>query len=202
MRAFSALALCALALPALLPACSTTPTGSPSNTSGSVTFHGTVGGKTVAFVDAVALKGVYDSAYPGIVTIFFTNQPNFCATAKTMIASGASKANLIDFGFALGATNATSVVTVGTYTPSGSPTELDTFGWDSYDATCKHTTDTGWASNTVTLTSVGLVYAGTFDGTSNTGEHVSGSFNAPLCDLSGVDRDAGGSADGGVACLP
>jgi len=178
--------------------------GGPSVT-GSATVNGTLGGQTLHAVDAVALKGAYDSSYPGIVTIFIANVPDLCSLLKQTAAVGASntaKANLFDIGFTLGATEATSTVVAGTYTPSSQPNELDTAGWDSYDATCKVTHDPGYSAATVTLTSVGAVYAGTFDMAFNGGDHVTGSFSAPLCDVSSAASAGDAGKDAGPVCLP
>jgi hypothetical protein len=168
---------------------------------GGTVVIGTVGGHPVVATDAVAMKGVYDSSYPGIVTVFIGNQAGLCPLFNQLATySKASKANLFEFGFTLGATNSTSTVVVGTYTTNGNPNELDSIGWDSYDGTCNVTHDSGFSAATVTLTSVGDVYAGTFDVTLNGGDHLTGSFSAPLCKLT---ADAGsGGGDGGAVCLP
>ncbi len=160
--------------------------------SGTGTVTGTINGKPVDVQSVVALKGVYDSSYPGIVTIMMANVPNMCGVAQEIVA-GNHKANLFLFGFALGETTADSVVTVGSY-GQGQSGEIDSAGWDSYDATCTDT-NASIQSGTVTLTSVDP-YIGTFDLTFANNDHVTGSFNAPLCSVS---TDAG---TGNGQCLP
>jgi hypothetical protein len=51
----------------------------------------------------------------------------------------------------------------------------------------------------VTVCNAGASLAGTFDLTFGT-DHVTGTFDAPLCDWN-VDASAGGG-DGGAACMP
>lgn len=169
------------------------------------TVMGTVAGKPFTPVDTIALKGVYDPSYPGIVTIVMGNMPNLCALFQQLAGlpgSHAAKANLVELGFTLGDTTSTSTVVVGTYTPSSSPNLLDSAGWDSYDGTCSATHSGGTSSATVTLNSVGAVYAGTFDMTFTDGNRISGSFSAPLCSIPLPDAGSGTSGDGGTVCLP
>jgi len=167
-----------------------------SGGSGTATITGTLDGKTIDAQGAVALKGVYDSSYPGIVTIMIGNMPDMCPIAQEIVA-GSNKANLFLLGFTLGQTTATSTVGVGTYGGSDTTNELDAAGWDSYDATCTQTQDPGYTTALVTLTSVDP-YIGTFDVSFSNGDHVTGSFNAPLCDTS----SDGGEGDGGAQCVP
>jgi hypothetical protein len=167
---------------------------------------GTVAGKPFTSVDAIALKGVYDPSYPGIVTIVMGNMPNLCALFQQLggLPGGhATKANFVDVGFTLGQTSSTSTVVTGTYTASSSPNELDSAGWDTYDGACNATHSGGTSSATVTLTSVGAVYAGTFDVTFSDGNRISGSFDAPLCTLDLPDAASGTTnGDGGTTCIP
>lgn len=190
-------------------ACSSSPATNDAGVSGdggASTVTGTVGGKPFTPVDTIALKGVYDPSYPGIVTIVMGNMPNLCALFQQLAGlpgDHAAKANFVDLGFSLGATSSTSTVTAGTYTLNSSPNELDSAGWDTYDAACNAAHSPGASTATVTLTSVGAAYAGTFDMTFADGTRISGSFDAPLCTLDVPDA-AGGtpSGDGGTVCLP
>jgi hypothetical protein len=173
---------------------------------GAGTVKGMVGGMPFTPVDTIALKGVYDSSYPGIVTIMMGNMPNLCALFRqlTGLPGGhAAKANLVDLGFTLGDTSPTSTVVVGTYMEGSKPNELDSSGWETYDNACNATHSSGTSAATVTLTSVGAVYAGTFDVTFSDGNRITGSFNAPLCTLDVPDASSGTpSGDGGTVCLP
>lgn len=198
-----------LLLPCILVACGGSGGGSSGDGggggggAGTATVNGTLGGRTFTPADAIALKGVYDSSYPGIVIIYMSSVPNMCALYQQLANTGSSspaKANLFDLGFTLGATDATSVVVPGTYGTGGpAANELDNAGWDSYDASCNVTHSPGTSSASVTLTSAGPTYVGTFDVTFIGGDHATGSFDAPLCDLTLPDA---GAADAGAVCLP
>jgi hypothetical protein len=166
-----------------------------------------VNGQRFNPIDAIALKGVYDALYPGIVTIVLGNTPNLCALFQEMVGlpgSAVAKANFADLGFTLGATTSTSTVGVGTYTTGGDPNELDSAGWDASDGACHPTHAPGVSSMaTVTLTSVGAVYAGTFDLMYTDGSGNTGSFSAPLCTLDVPDAsETTTSPEGGTVCLP
>lgn len=220
----STLALVALPVLAALAACTTTtepvatgdaggdaksptdggPTDGSSSAKGSATVTGTLGGQTLAPLDAVALKGTYDPSYPGIVSIFFANVSGLCALYNQELnySGGALKANSFDLGFTLGDTTATSVVATGMYTLTAHPDFIDNVGWDSYDGACNATHGPSATAATVNLTSVGDVYAGTYDITFTGGDHVTGTFTAPLCTIVPPASQDAGAADGGTACLP
>lgn len=168
---------------------------------GSATVNGTVGGTSFDAMDAVALKGVYGSGETGIVEIIVGDHAHLCETYKQLTPQpGAKKAGLSTFGFALGEPAPGSIVPVGTYTPAASPTELDNVGWERDDSTCHSSVSGGADLETVTLTAVGETFVGTFDITFQNGEHVTGSFTAPLCT---VNRpDAGTTTPEGGTCLP
>jgi hypothetical protein len=189
----------ALLLGGVAAACSSSST---PVTSGANAVNGTLGGHTLVAVDAIALKGVYDASYPGIVTIYVGNVPNLCSLFQQMASSPhTQKANLLEFGFTLGQTVATSIVVDGTYGGSNTANELDATGWEYYDASCNATQSPGFSAATVTLTSAGPTFVGTFDVTFSGGDHVTGNFTAPLCDLGSAEAGAG-TADAGSVCLP
>lgn len=119
-------------LGATLAACGSPSSPPATGGDGGGAFMGTVAGKPFTPVDAIALKGVYDPAYPGIVTVVLGNMPNLCALFQQLEGlpgDHAAKANFVDVGFTLGQTSSTSTVGTGTYTASGNPNELDSAGW-------------------------------------------------------------------------
>jgi hypothetical protein len=142
----------------------------------------------------VALKGVYDPSYPGLVSVVIVNHVLSCGVAAGPFGSGDIFQNMVVVAFTLGATDGATVVTPGTYT-AGSLTG----GCEAHDAQCKELP--GGSENTggtVTLTSAGpTVYAGTFTFECTCGTYT-GSFEAPLC----ATPDAGSAGDAGMACLP
>jgi hypothetical protein len=173
------------------PPDASTPDAPSADGGGGNTVNGTLGGKTLDAKGAVAMKGIYDSSYPGIVTILVGNMPDMCGVAQETV-SGNIKANLLTVGFTLGDTTATSVVNVGSY-GTGQSGLIQGAGWDAYSATC-YGTHAAYMDGVVTLTSVDP-YIGTFDLSFANGDHATGSFNAPLC---AVSKDAGA----GGQCLP
>jgi hypothetical protein len=172
----------------------TTGTGGPS----SATVTGTLAGRTLSPAYAIALKGVDDASYPNQISIFIANQPNLCALAQSQASNpNTQKANMLDLILVLGETNASGpAVTPGTYTPSTMPDEL-TAGYTSLDANCMGA-DSEETAGSVTVTAAGASFAGTFDLTFGA-DHVTGSFDAPLCDLS---LDGGSASDAGMVCQP
>jgi hypothetical protein len=139
---------------------------------------------------ALAAKGVYDTSYPGLVTIVIVNH---AITCTDVFVDDDLFQNMVTVGFTLGATDSATVVTPGTYT-GGSLTGA----CSAYGAMCQALD--GGSENTggtVTLTSAGPTYAGTYTFDCECGSY-SGSFEAPLCAVSG----AGPSGDAGAACMP
>jgi len=188
-----------------LTACSSsTSTGGTggSAAAGSATVTGTLSGRTLSPAHAVALKGVDDSSYPNQISVFIANQADPCALVQSLAGDpNAQKANLLDLILVLGETDANGpAVTPGTYTPSTMPDEL-TAGYTSLDANCQGP-QTEETAGSVTVTAAGASYVGTFDLTFGA-DHVTGSFDAPLCALN-LDGGAGGSGagDGGTVCQP
>jgi hypothetical protein len=156
---------------------------------------GTLGGQTLSPAHAVALKGVNDASYPNQITVFLTNVSNLCSLLQT--TGSFNKANLRTLGFVLGATSSSAPpVAPGTYTQMNTTDEM-TASYSSSDATCQMT-DSPWMGGSVTACGVGASYTGTFDLTFGT-DHVTGTFDAPLCEL---NQDGSAAGDGGATCMP
>jgi hypothetical protein len=167
--------------------------GCPTGT----TVSGTIGGQSLSPAYAIALKGADDPSYPNQISVFISNADGLCAFFQAH--PGANKADLRAVGFVLGATDAAAPpVTPGTYAQMNSVDEM-TAGYDSYDSTCNDTSP-AWNGGSVVVCGAGTSFTGTFDLTFGS-DHVTGTFDAPLCTL---NADAGTTmgADGGVACLP
>lgn len=165
-----------------------------ASTSGSASISGTESCQSLTGAHAVAIKGVYDPSYPGLVSIFIVNHEISCPDGLEVFGGGAAYPDEVIVGFTVGATDASTVVVPGTYT-GGSLTG----GCAAFDAQCTQLPGGGEnTGGTVTLTSAGPTYTGTFTIDCPCGSY-SGSFEAPQC--SAPDADAGGSGDGGTVCL-
>jgi hypothetical protein len=159
--------------------------------SGAATLDGTMNGQTFAPVNAV-------SFFDGFaVVVYLSSLPDACGIVQRQ-ASSMFTPSLTDVTFAFDVGSPQSAVVVGTYSevtdgnPTTSVVEIQTDVWSS---TCAHTiSEMGGSPSTATLTSVGASYIGSFDVTFTSGDHVTGAFNAPFCDV--TIPDAG--ADGGV----
>jgi len=83
----------------------------------------------------------------------------------------------------------------GTYT-IGDTTSVALAEFTAQDATCTQTTDDKGTAGTITLTSSSSTeVSGSFDVTFDSGDHVTGTFSAPVCNAS-LTSDAGTSACG------
>jgi hypothetical protein len=193
-----------LLLSTLLAACSSSSSSGGSGGGGNTTststgsgpadavVTGTILGRSLSPAYAVAVKGIEDPAYPNEESIIIADTGDLCSFVQN--ASAVHKANLLDLVLVLGETEATGpAVTPGTYTPSTMPDEL-TASYDSFDANCMDMSgeQTG---GSVTITSVGDSFKGTFDVTFGS-DHVTGSFTAPVC----VVNLDGGMGVGGAVC--
>ena len=165
-------------------------------------MSGSLGGRTMSPAYATAVTGL---GQPGNhqILIVIGNRPDLCALMQAYVEDPTTRhANLFEIGLLLGVANSPATVTAGTYTATGNPNEL-TAGYDSYDGVCSDSGQVAGAGpQSVTLTSVGASYVGTFDVPFPTGT-MTGSFDAPLCVLV-PPGDAGTttSTDGGFTCVP
>jgi hypothetical protein len=176
----------------------TASTDSNIDATGDVTFTGTLDDAGLALHAMSAIAVANQDVCGNALCIYLTNEPNPCAMFASLLATpGALKANFTMFILALGPT---SPVTAGSYAMVTDATDgnivIDA-QWSSYDATCAETKG-AFTQASVDLTSVGAVYTGTFQASYGNGHSVSGSFNAPLCNVQRADAPATDAA----TCVP
>jgi hypothetical protein len=200
----------ALSLCFVVAACSGTKTGAPTDASpdtdgssdtantdtatttasGDASFTGTLddAGLALNAMSAIAVEG--EDVCGNALCIYLTNEPNPCAMFDSLLATpGALKANLTMFILAVGPS---LPVTVGSYSldsDAGNTNTLIDAQWYAYDSTCTETQGAFSQAN-VTLTAVGTVFTGTFQASYGNGHSVSGSFNAPICNVHRADAPA------------
>lgn len=160
----------------------------PTDLTGSASFNGTVHGKPVTATDASS--AVVQGNVSGVVVqsagILISSAPGICSTLASgkqpkswqYLALGAAEQQ----GSTIGPPRSPGAFTI--ITGPTTETRIAVAQFHETDASC---TDLGAAgdasavSGTVTLTTVGLSYAGSFDLMLDTGERVSGLFKAPGC---------------------
>jgi hypothetical protein len=82
----------------------------------------------------------------------------------------------------LGASAVGSTVPLGQYVIGATPTTTAAAGFTAQDATCNPTSDEQATSGTITMTQVSTTtVAGSFDVTFANGDHLTGTFSAPVC---------------------
>jgi hypothetical protein len=181
MRVWNVLGICSLGV---MSACG----GSTSDSGGgSTTVKGQAGGQAVPATDTFAIVGgVSGTTTTGAtytqanVSILITNIANSCG----LVQRHGDAPNTTTLGLLVQVVG--SSVPTGTY-PITAPAGVDAPGATSYfrttDADCSWKTNEIAASGSITLTAVsstGDVW-GTFDVTMSNGDHLTGSFDAPVC---------------------
>jgi hypothetical protein len=176
---------------------------SSSSASAQVTAAGTVGGKAFSVGSAIATSGGTQASGPTIV-VAVASGSEFALTCAEYISSGSSGGELADVSaFFFEITRGGSAVTAGNYSVDGSSSARVVAESVITDASCKNTGGQATAG-TVTVTSVSATsVAGSYDlmltyspgGT----DHVSGTFEAPLCDLPSSFYDQP-TTDAGLSC--
>jgi hypothetical protein len=174
-----------MGLPATLAAALAACSSSGAKSGPSITVNGTYGGQPIPTTDAMAVlrtdtvNGV-TSASAGIDV---TNYPAACAVAQR--GGNPASSTTLDIGVAASG----STVPPGTYLVRGTPTQNAIVLYLVTDATCAETTAAIAIDGHVHITAAsGGTVAGDFDVTFATGEHLTGSFSAPVC--SGLDPNA------------
>jgi hypothetical protein len=176
MRAFAVSFVCGAVG---LGACGGATTSGPGGAQ-KVSVTGTVGGQPLATTDTIAILAsgaAFGLANRQGVEIAITNVPNTCA----VLQRHGDPANATSFSF--GVTSTTGLVAEGTYpvTP-GATGSGASGGYSTTDAQCNDKLSINAASGSVTFTTIsGSVVEGTFDIVLTDGDHLSGSFNAPVC---------------------
>jgi hypothetical protein len=143
--------------------------------SGSASVSGTIGGQSVPTTNVVAVVGseTTNGATVQLDSIVITSVSDACSFLQNPTHRLPSAATLVLAAGAIAPSVPTGTFNIGTY------------GYATYDAdsaTCVLTTSETATSGSVVLTSVssGLI-DGTFDVTMPNGDHLTGSFDAPVC---------------------
>ena len=148
---------------------------------GSVT--GTIRGQQVVIADAISAFTVSHGSRPGSYAgILMSTVPQMCSDVKQHINRAASTTIVMGL-FDATATRIQAPTGPGTYAVTNAMSgPVVSYGALVRDATCGVQSGTPATSGTVTLTSVvGDVYAGTFDVTLESGDHVTGTFSPGAC---------------------
>jgi hypothetical protein len=147
---------------------------------GSSSVTGTAGGTALATVDQVGLVGTEVSdgqnvAYAGVA---LTNVAGTCG----VLQRHGDPPNAQVLTLVVGTTGTT--VTPGTYTVGSTSSSTASVQYDAQDANCVQTTDETASGGTVTLAVVsGSQVEGNFDVTFPGGDHLTGTFTAPVCSV-------------------
>jgi len=164
----------------------------------STTVTGTIAGATVPTTSDYAVIGpLVDTFGPFTsdgVAVTISNIANSCSVAQ----HNGSPANMTSLVILVAAP---IPVVPGTYAiTTTTPTATSTIGYLVYETTnaqCSRTTIHSAHSGSITLLTVGSTSVeGTFSVTMDTGDHVLGTFTAPVCDLSGVSDSSTSSECG------
>jgi hypothetical protein len=155
-------------------------------TGSATTIDGTIQGHTVSAATTAAVL-----VAPGDVIISVSSLENACASWKegTWNQPGAT-------AFALVVTSGTTALAPGSYPieQGAQPAPYANVTWSVSDSMCKQIDYTEAKSGSVILQTVTpSLVTGSFDVTLYTGDHVSGTFSAPVC-------DAPASADAAPPC--
>jgi hypothetical protein len=167
---------------------------SSSGGSGTTTIQGTIGGATVATTSTVAVVGsLVDTFGPFTsngVTVVVSNVAGFCSIAQhNATPASADVLTLI--------VASPDPVAPGVYPIISAPSASQSFGavtYETSDASCDTSGTHSATSGSITVSSVSSTSVhGTFEVTMDTGDDVSGSFAASVCDVS-LAADAGPAA--------
>jgi hypothetical protein len=179
-----------LACAAALVACGGSTSTLGSGSQGSSSVSGTAGGQPVTTVDEVGLSGTevqngITVAYAGAA---ITNVPGTCAVLERHGDPPSATVLLVAVGVE------GSTVPPGTYVVGAQSTQTAQATYFSQDAACKQTLNLNATSGTVTLTAAsGAFVEGSFDLHFANGDHLSGTFSAPMCDVNPFTNNTGGA---------
>jgi hypothetical protein len=167
----------ALAGAALLAACSGS-TSTLGGGGGSAAVNGKAGGTAVDAVEAVGLVGTQmengtTASYAGVA---ITNIAGTCALLQRHGNPKNAQALTMEV------VGTGTSIAPGTYAVGGQTTPFASAAFDAQDATCTSTTNEQATSGSVVLTAVSSASIdGSFDLTFPGGDHLTGSFTAPVC---------------------
>jgi hypothetical protein len=153
-----------------------------SGGSGTSSITGTVAGQPVPSTDTIAIYGTTQLnpaiTYAGVV---ITNRGNTCDRVQRQV--GLANEVVLEVVVSRGSDTTTQagVISPGAYTVGTRTNPAATVEYLVIDARCSARTATQASSGTVTLTQVdsGTV-SGSFDATFPNGDHIAGSFSAPV----------------------
>jgi hypothetical protein len=158
------------------------------------TVNGQAAGEPVASTDTVGIVETQTLPSPnGAPTTLTTagvailNIPNTCA----ILQRHGEPANVRVLSFSVSAPGAS--VPVGTYPigPNNGTTLLASAEFATTDAKCNNVATETAKSGTVTMTTISnTVIQGSFDFTMSNGDHLSGTFDAPVCTYSSTTTSA------------
>jgi hypothetical protein len=159
--------------------------GGSSSTSGSASISGTIRGQSMSAKDATAANLSFNATGRGgsAAVIGITSAAGICP----QLTSGKepkSTQYLVLSAFRLQPDgSAAPPPSAGVYPVGALTIENAVAVFAATDAACHDTvaSDSVATSGNVTFTSVGSRYAGTFDLTFGFGDHVTGTFDAPMC---------------------
>ncbi len=166
-----------------LMACGSSSAGGGGSSSTTVT--GTIGGSSIATTDAIGIQGTLDvsngnamgTVYEAVVLI--TNQSDACKVVQSSGNPADSTALTLVVGSATGA------VGPGTYAIGSLGSGAAAVSYSAQDATCAVTANAAAQSGSITITTAtATTLVGTFEATFPSGDKVSGSFDAPVCNAS------------------
>jgi hypothetical protein len=181
----------ALAGAALVAACGGS-TSTLGGGGGSAAVNGKAGGTAFDVVEAVGLVGTQTdngttASYAGVA---ITNIAGTCALLQRHGNPKSAQALTMEV-----IVTSSSVVS-GTYAVGGQTAPFASAAFAAQDATCTTTTDEQATSGSIVLTTVSAATVdGTFDLTFAGGDHLTGSFTAPVCNYD-ITSTSGTSACG------
>jgi hypothetical protein len=146
---------------------------------------GTIGGDSVVATDAIALQGPSSGLIPNSAEIILTNLSSFCAVEQGHHnPPNAQELTLSVFEYV-------GSLGPGTYGIGSSSSELGEATFSATDTNCNPTAASAGVglatSGTITLSSVSATeIAGSFDLTFSGGDHLTGTFSAPVCNATVV----------------
>jgi hypothetical protein len=170
--------------------------GSSSGGGGSTstTVTGTIGGSSIATTDTIGIQGklnvssgtVMGMVYEAVIAI--TNQADACKVVTDAVNPPNGTALTLVVG------SATAAVGPGTYPIGQLGSGAAGISYAAQNATCVATENDDAQSGSITIsTATATTLAGTFEATFPSGDKVSGSFDAPVCNASLSALTMGGS---------
>ena len=160
--------------------------GGSGSSGGSGSVDGTVRGQPVAIVEAASAAVSSTTGSASEAMILMSSTTGLCVAPSAVVNHPGEKVVMIILsdsnGTMTNAPTAPGTYTVGT--ASLTPAKAAVFEVNVLNATCGNDSSLGSVATagTVTLTSVdGGAFAGTYDVTLDTGEHVTGSFDPDAC---------------------